>query len=464
MLGTPDPARRRPGAARSPVSRSTPSVPTSSASSTPWYRPTRCCPSAVDLAGRIAANAPLGRGSRARSWSGSRVIDPARPRRGAPSWQPVVFGSDDAAEGATAFVEKRAPVVEGPLTCVPRSAASTARPRWCVVDELASPDCGPGPGAGPGRRGGGELPRRAAGRRSVPADGAGALRAGQRVRRRGRARWAPASVDVEVGDRVRRHGPRRRVRRGGGRRRRRRSARVPDGVDARHRRGVRRGPLDGLPRAPLGGPGPAGRGGRRARCRRRRRAGDRAARRRCSAPGDRGGVVVREARRRGRRRCHAPSSPPGRPTCAQALRSRRSRGRRRGRRPRGWRPVRAGVALPCGGAGGSSRSATRRARSRGSPSTWCCSRACRSWASSSSTSPPTRPEELAPQRGRAARAARQRAGGPPHRRPRSRSSEAAAALRLRRRRRGPSARSSSRWAPPGDRSRRRSGPVRAPAP
>ena len=41
------------------------------------------------------------------------VADMARARARHDEWQPIVFGSEDAREGALAFVEKRTPVWKG---------------------------------------------------------------------------------------------------------------------------------------------------------------------------------------------------------------------------------------------------------------------------------------------------------------------------------------------------------------
>jgi enoyl-CoA hydratase/carnithine racemase len=67
---------------------------------------------AVELAERIAANGPLGLAAvkqLVRLW----VTDPDTARQRLPEWQATVFGSDDAREGAVAFMEKRPPVWQG---------------------------------------------------------------------------------------------------------------------------------------------------------------------------------------------------------------------------------------------------------------------------------------------------------------------------------------------------------------
>ena len=67
---------------------------------------------ALQLAERIAANGPLAvRATKELMRLG--VTDAARGRERLREWQDVVFASDDAREGATAFVEKRAPVWRG---------------------------------------------------------------------------------------------------------------------------------------------------------------------------------------------------------------------------------------------------------------------------------------------------------------------------------------------------------------
>jgi enoyl-CoA hydratase/carnithine racemase len=67
---------------------------------------------AMALAGEIAANAPLGVAA-CKELVRLNVVDAERARERLREWQPVVFGSDDAVEGATAFVERRDPVWRG---------------------------------------------------------------------------------------------------------------------------------------------------------------------------------------------------------------------------------------------------------------------------------------------------------------------------------------------------------------
>ena len=173
---------------------------------------------------------------RAARASGSRSSSPARTPR----------------KARRAFVEKRAPRVAGPLTCGPPSAARTARPRSCEIEDVPSPPLGAGPGPGPGRRGGGELPRRPARRQRVPDQRAAAVRARQRVRRR-RRRGRPTDVD----DRRRRRPGLRHGRSSGAFAEEvvvaahDRSRRVPDGVDDAARGRVRRRPPHRVPRAAL---------------------------------------------------------------------------------------------------------------------------------------------------------------------------------------------------------------------
>jgi enoyl-CoA hydratase len=69
-------------------------------------------PAALAVAERIAANAPL-------SLTASKELvrlyatDPAKAQERRSHWRTVVFGSEDAKEGATAFVEKRTPNWQG---------------------------------------------------------------------------------------------------------------------------------------------------------------------------------------------------------------------------------------------------------------------------------------------------------------------------------------------------------------
>jgi enoyl-CoA hydratase/carnithine racemase len=67
---------------------------------------------ALALAERIAANAPLSVVA-VKELVRLGVSDPARARERVSHWQDVLFSSEDAKEGATAFVEKRAPMWQG---------------------------------------------------------------------------------------------------------------------------------------------------------------------------------------------------------------------------------------------------------------------------------------------------------------------------------------------------------------
>ena len=66
----------------------------------------------VALAERIAANGPLGVAA-VKELVRLGVSDAARARERLDEWRVVVFSSEDAKEGAMAFVEKRAPVWQG---------------------------------------------------------------------------------------------------------------------------------------------------------------------------------------------------------------------------------------------------------------------------------------------------------------------------------------------------------------
>jgi enoyl-CoA hydratase len=67
---------------------------------------------AVALAERIARNGPLAlRATKELVRTASTDLERARTL--AAEWQPKVFGSEDAKEGATAFIEKRDPVWKG---------------------------------------------------------------------------------------------------------------------------------------------------------------------------------------------------------------------------------------------------------------------------------------------------------------------------------------------------------------
>jgi enoyl-CoA hydratase len=75
-------------------------------------RPGNVLASALALADKIAANAPLALAA-TKELIRLGATDPARARQRQRDWQGVVFSSEDALEGATAFVEKRAPVWRG---------------------------------------------------------------------------------------------------------------------------------------------------------------------------------------------------------------------------------------------------------------------------------------------------------------------------------------------------------------
>lgn len=67
---------------------------------------------AVDLAERIGANGPLGVAA-VKEIARLVLVDTEQANARQRHWQKVVFSSEDAREGATAFVEKRAPVWKG---------------------------------------------------------------------------------------------------------------------------------------------------------------------------------------------------------------------------------------------------------------------------------------------------------------------------------------------------------------
>ena len=67
---------------------------------------------AVELGERIAANGPLGLQA-TKLIVRAAATDMAKAKELAAEWQPKVFNSNDAKEGATAFVEKRDPVWTG---------------------------------------------------------------------------------------------------------------------------------------------------------------------------------------------------------------------------------------------------------------------------------------------------------------------------------------------------------------
>jgi enoyl-CoA hydratase/carnithine racemase len=75
-------------------------------------RPDEVMETALARAERIAANGPLGVAA-VKELVRLGVSDAAHARQRLDEWQRVVFSSEDAKEGAMAFIEKRAPVWQG---------------------------------------------------------------------------------------------------------------------------------------------------------------------------------------------------------------------------------------------------------------------------------------------------------------------------------------------------------------
>lgn len=74
--------------------------------------PADVLPGALALAERIASNAPLGLAA-CKELVRLHVSEPSRVSERLDHWRAKVFGSEDAREGAKAFVERRAPVWRG---------------------------------------------------------------------------------------------------------------------------------------------------------------------------------------------------------------------------------------------------------------------------------------------------------------------------------------------------------------
>jgi enoyl-CoA hydratase/carnithine racemase len=74
--------------------------------------PDQVLAAALDYAERIASNGPLGVAA-VKELVRLGVADAGRAAERLRELQPQVFGSEDAQEGARAFVEKRAPVWQG---------------------------------------------------------------------------------------------------------------------------------------------------------------------------------------------------------------------------------------------------------------------------------------------------------------------------------------------------------------
>jgi enoyl-CoA hydratase len=67
---------------------------------------------AVELADKVARNGPLAVRA-AKEVGRAAATDIHRARELAAEWQPRVYDSEDATEGATAFIERRDPVWKG---------------------------------------------------------------------------------------------------------------------------------------------------------------------------------------------------------------------------------------------------------------------------------------------------------------------------------------------------------------
>ena len=76
-----------------------------------WHRPTSW-PTAVATAERIAANGPLGLAA-SKEIVRLSASDQAQSAVRQAEWTTVVFASEDAMEGARAYMEKRDPVWRG---------------------------------------------------------------------------------------------------------------------------------------------------------------------------------------------------------------------------------------------------------------------------------------------------------------------------------------------------------------
>jgi len=74
--------------------------------------PNEVVDTALAIAGRIAQNGPLGLAA-SKELVRLSVTDPTRAAERLAHWQGIVFSSEDAREGATAFVERREPVWRG---------------------------------------------------------------------------------------------------------------------------------------------------------------------------------------------------------------------------------------------------------------------------------------------------------------------------------------------------------------